>query len=390
MSPFCKKIARKSLFIFTAVFLAFVILSGCWDYRDIDKRLFVGGVGIDKSQQPGRYNISFMIPIVRAIAGGEGGGSGGGGGGGGNQKPVEVESTVADSITDGARNLALRLNRDLSFEHMRVVVIGEDVAKSGVEPVINPFMRQMEFNRRSRIAIAEGEARKVMEIQPWVEKFPALYLESLFGNESLSGKFIDGDLGDFLHQIHDFNGNALVSKISSGSKEVNIGGGAVLKHFKLAGWLTEEEARGINFFQGKITGGNITIDDPEGKGKVTFIILRAHRQLQLTADGPAPEFRLKVCVEGNISDTTEGVSLNIHNEEVIEDLVSKEVKSEILKGISRLQQDYRVDVLKLGEYLHKYHPKLWKDYKDRWEDIFPDVMISVAVTTKVKNIGVTK
>ncbi|MCR4430394.1 MAG: Ger(x)C family spore germination protein [Tepidanaerobacteraceae bacterium] len=379
------KFFRRCL-LFLLAALAFAFATACWDYRDIDKRIFVGGVGIDKSAQDGRLEISFLIPVVRAIAGGEGGGGGGGGG----EKPVIVESTIADTITEGARNLALRLNRDLFFEHMRIVIIGEEAARQGMEEIINPFMRQTEFNRRSRIAISEGEAGKIMGIKTTIEKLPSAYLESIYGNASLSGKFVEGDLGDFLHQIHESGGNALVGKVIPGADEVNIGGGAVVKHFKLAGWLSEEEIQGINFFLGKITGGSITVDDPRGKGKCTFVMLNAHRRLQLISAGAVPEFQLKVLAEGNVVETTEGVSMDVQDEEIIERLVSEKIRTEIFKGIARLQNDYRVDLLKLGEFLHRYHPKLWRNYEDRWEDIFPDVRISVSVTADIKNIGVTK
>lgn len=380
------KTAKKAPRIFIGFLLALIILSGCWDYRDIDKRLFVGTIGIDKSKETGRYNILFLSPVVRAIAGGQEGG----GGGGGKEKPVMLESTVADSVTDGARNMALRLNRNLYFEHMRAVIIGEDVAREGLETIVNPFMRQTEFNRRSRIAIAQGQAKKVLEIKIPIERLTSSYIETLYNNTSLSGKFIGGDLGDFLHQIHKFNGNALVSKITPDTSEVNIGGGAVVKNFKLAGWLSEKETQGINFFLGNIKGGNVVVQDPAGKGRVTFIILKAYRELKLVADAPVPEFLLKVEVEGNISETTEGVSLDLKDEKIIESLVSEEIKSDILKGVSKLQKDYKVDLLKLEDYLYKYHPKLWQGYKDRWEDIFPDVRINVDVITEVKNIGVTK
>ena len=83
--------------------------------------------------QKGKYTFHYSLPVARQIISGEGGG-----GGGGQGKPVVTESTVAYSITDGARNLALRLNRDLFFEHMRIVVISEDAAKEGINNFINP------------------------------------------------------------------------------------------------------------------------------------------------------------------------------------------------------------------------------------------------------------
>ena len=100
------KINIKVMAICLLIFI--VILTGCWDMVEIDRRLFVGIVGIDTCPQKGKYTFHYSLPVARQIISGEGGG-----GGGGQGKPVVTESTVAYSITDGARNLALRLNRDL-------------------------------------------------------------------------------------------------------------------------------------------------------------------------------------------------------------------------------------------------------------------------------------
>ena len=215
----------KKLWI--CLLLSMVAMVGCWDMTEIDRRLFVGSVGIDTSDEINKYTFHFSLPIAREIIGGEGGGGGGGG------KAVATVSTVGNSIVDGARNLALRLNRDLFFEHMRVIVIGEDVARGDLKKVINPLIRLTEFNRRSRIAICEGEARKVMEVNPWTEKLKAEYLETVLASTGLSGKFAELDLGDFLRNLHSQKGDALVSKMAANKTQVSIGGAAVIKDFRL-------------------------------------------------------------------------------------------------------------------------------------------------------------
>jgi spore germination protein KC len=361
-----------------------IIMTGCWDMRDIDKRLFVGSVGIDSSDIPEKHTITFSLPVARMIAGSQEGA----GGGGGEVKPVMLESTVASSVTEGATNLALRLNRELFFEHMRIVIIGEDAAKQGLNDIIDPFFRQTEFNRRSRIAIAEGEAKKTLEINPWPERLKAEYLETIFLNQNLSGKFYSIDLGRFMHNIHATKGNSLVSKISPNKEEVSIGGAAVIKNLRLVGWLSEEEIQGINLFLGELKGGSIEVNDSDGLGKVIFSISRANRKIKLVSSDPIPEFHLKVEVTGNVTETEERVKLDLKDLKVIEDLVSGEIKSNIIKGARKLQKDYKVDLLNLCDYMYKYHPKLWKSYQKRWEEIFPNVKLTVDVNTVVTDIGV--
>mgnify|MGYP000848859779 CR=1 FL=1 len=369
----------KKLLIY--LLLSMVVLAGCWDMVEIDRRLFVGIVGIDTSNEKEKYTFHFSIPIARQIISGEGRGGG---------KTVATVSTVGSSIVDGARNLALRLNRDLFFEHMRVVVIGEDAARGGLKNIINPLIRQTEFNRRSRIAICEGKAKKVMEINPWTEKLKSEYMESIYASVGLSGKFIELDLGDFLRGLHSQKGNTLVSKITPDKTEVNIGGAAVIKDFRLVGWLDEEEIQGVNFFLGKIKGGDIVVEDPRGNGTVTFIILREKSKLSFKAGESIPEFSLNVYLAGNIASTTHGIVLKPEDTEKIQDIVSKEVTTQILKGVKKLRETYRVDLLKLGDYLYKHEPKLWDKYEKNWEDVFPDVKIDINVHTTVKNIGVIR
>lgn len=101
-----------------------------------------------------------------------------------------------------------------------------------------------------------------------------------------------------------------------------------------------------------------------------------------------PEFSLEVYLDGNIASTTHGVTLELDEVKRLQDMVSKEVMIQIAKGIEKLRDTYRVDLLELSEHLYKYEPDLWKKYEKNWEDTFPDVKININVYTTVKNIGV--
>jgi spore germination protein KC len=301
-----------------------------------------------------------------------------------------MESTIADSITEAYHNMGLRLNRELFFEHMRILVLGEDVARQGIRQVINVFARQVQFNRRSRFVIAEGTAKKILEIEPWVEKIKAEYLQSIYANETVTGKFVDGDFGDFLHQINAFNGDALVSKITPGKQEVSIGGAAVINDYKLVGWLSEEETQGVNFFLGKMRGGALVVGDPHSGDEASFVVRRAHRKLYMVSDKPIPRFTVQINIEGDVTEITHKREIEVEEIKGIQKAVADIVKRQIEKGLSKLQKDYKTDLLRLNDYMYKYHPKVWQNYEDVWDDIFPDVEITVDVKVQIRDIGVTK
>jgi spore germination protein KC len=372
---------KFKLKVYICLLLSLLIMTGCWDMVEIDRRIFTGLLGIDTSSEEDKYTFYFSFPIAREIVGGEGGGGGG--------KAVGTATTVGSSIIDGARNLALRFNRDIYFEHMRIVVISENVARRDLKKIIDPFSRGTEFNRRSRIAICKGEVKKILEVEPWIEKLKAEYLESLYTGTGFSGKFIEVDLGDFLRSIHATKGNALVSRIEPNKTEVNIGGAGVIKDYRFVGWLGEEETQGVNFFLGKIKGGDIVGDDPHGNGTVTLTILGERSKLYLKTKELVPEFGLEVFVDCNVASMTHGNALDPKDIAHLEDLASRIVKAQISKGIKKLKE-YKVDLLKLGDHLRKYEPVLWKKYEKDWQNTFPDVKIHITVHTTIKNIGVTR
>ena len=95
-----RKTAAYIIMVCMFIYIA-VIMTGCWDMRDIDKRLFVGSVGIDTSDIPQKH-ITFSLPVARMIAGSQESA-----GGSGKIKSAMLESTVASSVTEGATNLAL-------------------------------------------------------------------------------------------------------------------------------------------------------------------------------------------------------------------------------------------------------------------------------------------
>jgi hypothetical protein len=62
---------RNLKHVFILLLLICSILTGCWDLREIERRLFVGGVAIDISDVAGSYEFTFSMPVVREIVGGQ-------------------------------------------------------------------------------------------------------------------------------------------------------------------------------------------------------------------------------------------------------------------------------------------------------------------------------
>ena len=74
----------------------------------------------------------------------------------------------------------------------------------------------------------------------------------------------------------------------------------------------------------------------------------------------------------------------------VENSVKQQLESEISSTINKIQKEFKVDILGVGDYLSKRKPKLWKNFKDNWEELFPTVEMIVKVDPKVRRVGLTR
>ena len=76
--------------------------------------------------------------------------------------------------------------------------------------------------------------------------------------------------------------------------------------------------------------------------------------------------------------------------EEMEKVLEEDVKKEIQSIIKKIQKTYKADVIGIGEHLSKFEPKKWREIKDDWDNIFPDINIDVSVDVKIRRIGLIK
>ncbi|MCF6097523.1 Ger(x)C family spore germination protein [Thermovorax subterraneus] len=362
--------------------IAVFVVSGCWDMVDIDRRFFVGNIGIDKAAVHGKLKVEFTMPIVRKISG-EGGQGGGGGGG----STIASVSTVAESIHAAARQMSHRLSRRLFFEHTRVILIGEEAARDGIEGVVNFLSRNTEVNRRGRIMVVKGKAEDALKVKNEYETFLAMYIANIFENWTFCSKFIEITIDDFMKSVYSTKGNVLLPRLKPGKMDVSIGGAAVIKNYKLVGWLDENETLGVNFVLGKVRGGDLTFRQPGEDYPVVMSIIQISTKMELVEAGTYPKFKISPRIVADIVETPVDMKIDANMIKSMEKDLEEKVNKIILKGVKKLQKEFQVDVLGFGEYLYKYRPDIWEYYREDWENIFPDVEVVVDTKATIRGIG---
>lgn len=378
---------RKLKIVILSVLIA-LMLAGCWDKIEIEDRAFVMAIGIDLSSSNKKYVVTFQFPNVAQIA------KGTSGGGGGSEKPSFAVSEVADTIFSASRHISTRIDKALYLGHTQAIIFGKDVVenKDKFQQVLDSLDRSYELNRKVYLLVTPQKAQDILLKKYEMEPNTGAYIRDIFKHYNLTSKFPTIYYNKITKSLHETNGNAIIPKIIAGKDEIKIAGSAIIKNYKLAGWMEDDENMGYMWLTGLVKGGDISISMP-GDGeeiKIPFNISNVIRRRDVEEKNGKIIYRVKLEVEGDITEYTferHGEMMKDDLLNVIERKTSDEIKKMTQKAINRFQKELKVDMLGIGDYIEKYHPSLWEKVGKDWDKIFPEVEIKVDVTSHVRRIG---
>ncbi|SDK86311.1 Ger(x)C family spore germination protein [Natronincola ferrireducens] len=393
---------RKKMILLMVLAIA-IVLTGCWDAIEIDKRGYVMVLGVDKYEAPSpqeeeevmaeaprvpkdtprnRYSFTYVLPNLSFING-EGGDAN------------IVYSTVGESLYGATRILSTRINRQVFFGHMKVVVIDEKVARDAhmFQETLDAIERDPLISRRVHIAITPNTAKEVLGIEPQINPMTGDFLKDLFLNKDRSPRSGGGVIGDIFEELRRW-GNIVIPRIVPGEEDIKVAGSAVFKDYQMVGWLGEVETRALEILRGTARPGGLTVryqNDTEYIVPVDLIYLSSITELDDTSD--KIKIKKEIRTEGNIQQfafLTENDLLESQIITEIEALVSEKLEKELKDTIEKLQKEFEVDVLGIDDYISKYYPKFWAEVEEDWQEIFPNIEIEVDVNTIIRRMGLTK
>ncbi|MGI6091981.1 MAG: Ger(x)C family spore germination protein [Veillonellaceae bacterium] len=384
-----------------------LLITGCWDARELQERNFVlaaaidvadagGGQGDDKTrkaetfvQTHGSKKYRLSIQVLK-LTGGGGGRSGGGGGS--DASRTFVLSNTGDSLFEMVRDTLGQSSKGLYWEHIHTIVISEAaVKKAGIAPLTDFFRRDPEMRWRTRVLITPGEAREILELKTPTNEPGGLYLSNTLRfhsrNPHIPGARTDlGYLSQDLDNRHDF----VLPRIVKAGKLVKVGGGAAFKKDKLVGFVDERVIFGTRFINGTLRSGIIDVECKEHPGQtLSFEIFNHDTRLKCFPEGDNVYFTLDTFVRGNLAEVTCGCQHDTDNPKYLREAevaFAKEIKRLVLYS-HETSQKMGSDFNKLGPRLKTEDPKAWKRVEGRWEDIFPTVPLIVSASVSIRNIG---
>lgn len=375
--------------------LCLFLISGCWDMMDIEEHNYVSGIAFDEPEKKDverqrqnleeaelftpRYSITYIAPIPATMVG-EGSG----------EEQFNAKSITAVNPDEAERQMATRTNRDLYFGYTDLVLFGEKLLKEPdkVKELMDYLHRNQEFNWDLLVGVVEGEAKDAFSIKPVAVSNLVKYIRGIMENRPVTSKVADVSLDQMMVDMGD-DGTMALPRVTVSKDEVKVEGAALIKDFQLQDYFTGNEARSIIFLKGTMEGGGIVVRYRDRYIPYTIVNASTKQELITTEEGLQMTYTIES--EGQLDQGIYGENF-LDNKVIrgIESEVEKEIVKDCTAILEELQEDYQADVIYAGDYIRKYHPKIWSQVKDDWDQEFSEMDIRVEAEVEIRRTGVVK
>lgn len=380
--------------------LILMATTGCWDRAEIEDIGIVLGIGIDKpvgrkvlkreeieekgqKQKLHRLSMTHHFAVPREMVAKQATGK---------QKAYVNLINEGTTVFEIIRELSTRIARPPNYEHLKVIVISEQIARSiDLRDIVNFLLRNPESRRTVKVVISKGQARDAFNIPPPIIANPALKLAQLTENTKKTLRMPpELTLGDMSEKLTGQN-SFVVQRVVNSEKESKIAGAAVIKgrSNKMIGWLGEDEVEGLNWVTGKGKAGIIKGIDKKTQEVMIYEMRKMKSSIKPTVKGDQISFTVEIETEGSLREDWE-IPGNAFEEDLIkraEKATKEEIKVLAKKALDKTQKDFKVDVGGFGKQLSIHYPKVWKKVKKDWDEKFSEVPVEVNVKVHIREFG---
>ena len=366
-------------------------LTGCWNYKELNDYSIVSGVAIDKDGD--EYQASVLISNSPKSDSGDSSSS---------QSQVVVYDGKGDSIFSSLKQIGLISPKELYFGSFSVLVISEEVAKNGVDSIIDFFVRYPNARKNFYVVLSKDtKAKDTLKIMSPLSSFPSQKItDNVKSTTELQGIISSINFNDLLSTILSDGTEATINCIevegdkNKGSSQKNLetsepkaytklGNLGIFKNYKLVDWANRDESLGINMINGKISEMFLDLEYNDGYVVIDSTSFSSKVDVELKDNKPV--------VNINISGETRIIEvkgkIDLENSKVIEKLqekANKKIKKRINQAID-LAIKNKTDILGFGQKFYQKYPEYFNSVKDNWNSNLDQIEIKIKSDLMLKN-----
>lgn len=415
----------KNIFI---IAILFFLLAAFNEYsnsaQNIDDLSYAVAIGIDVGKTA-KYRISLQLTTMEssatdsAISDAESGGESSSnpvGSSGSTSSNFIIQTMEADSI-DSALNIANSyINKTINLSHCKILLVSEEIAKQGVEPLVNSLINKVETRPDCSIIVSkipenEFEEDKKPKIEELISQYYDVaanletgrgYSETIKLNEfylTLNDTFYQpyASLGTTYNTTKNTNQDNVSSDLDTQSKtlvtnsekqSVEVMGLAVFKKDKLVGTLTADQTLSHQLITNELDFSTINITSPFNPNETLDIYISTFKNPKIKVDisNGSPFVQTNLYVAARIV-SFNSYEINLLTEDklnLIQNSVKRHLEKQIYDYLNTTAKKYNSDISGFGRYAVKNFRTIddWNSYN--WLENYKNSTFKVNVDISIK------
>ena len=327
-----------------------------------------------------------------------------------------IQTVETDSI-DSALNIANSyINKTINLSHCKILLVTEEIAKQGVEPLVNSLINKVETRPDcsiivSKIPEGEFEEGKKPKIEKLISKYYDVasnletgrgYSETIKLNEfylTLNDSFYQpyASLGTTYNTTKNTNEQNVSSNLDSQSKtlvtnsekeSVEVMGLAVFKKDKLVGYLNANQTLSHQLISNELDFSTLNIVSPFNQNETLDIYISTFKKPKIIVNisNGSPFVKIDLYIAARIV-SFNSYEINLLTEEklnLIQNTVKKHLEDLIYNYLNTSAKEFSSDISGLGRFAVKNFKTIndWNNYN--WLENFQNSTFKVNVDISIK------
>ncbi|WP_052130088.1 Ger(x)C family spore germination protein [Ureibacillus sinduriensis] len=345
---------KNEMYPFPFLIFSMLLLSGCWDQTNIDKRAYVVAIGLDKAEEEQQYKVTYLIsnPELSKQQAGT------------NEPGKETITFNTNDLLTAKKIANTVIAKEISYNLLTVLVVSEELAKDKYFlRLIYDSIKARDITRDTPLIVSKENASKFLsDNNPRLETRIHKYFELIMESGSESGfipnstlhsffKITEGDADLFLAAYgttevsgkdNNNNNDILNDDFLAGEFEVEgetnktqLIGSALFKEGKMIAKLTAKETRIAVLLNDTLDMGELLTTYPDPDNEQYRIGVRVMKKednkvnMQLTGNLPSIDVEIPIRVDILANHSMKNYSKDTKEREELKKYLEEQMTKEI-------------------------------------------------------------
>ncbi|WP_336776391.1 Ger(x)C family spore germination protein [Paenibacillus sp. MMO-58] len=352
---------RWPLVILLCLFM--LITPGCWDSKDVDNRLMVGVIGLQKSSDSS-LKVWFRFPLPK-----------------GTQENKKNDfftlSQYGETVSDAMNRVKYKLPKALDPSSTRAVLLDESLAHAGLDPYLEFAIRERSVPLDAVVAVIRGDMERIFtNTNPTGELtgiYTKLFFEPYAGGIPRKNKMMLWEVYSKLYSP--FHANLIPLLTEGKQNSFVLAGNAIFVKDKIVGELNKDESLLYEIFTHRFHDSEVEL-----MSKSDVRIVHNRTRLKTALKNGKPVIQIDCSLVTTLIDSSRSRKQNAS--EVVAEL-EKSLNAHA-KSMFEKTQRAGADIFGFG---NRFRSRLQPSEYEKWPEMFKHAEISYTFRIDLRNTG---